>query len=224
MRTNLIVFTTLIAAACSKPSDKPAATKGTTTAPSPTTAAAKPATPPPAVAKPGFTATLSDGTKVGPLTFDHQIITDDGQGNHMALLIANCPQITDSCSIGKYLRENQELLDQQCPAWAEIAITFQAKDRHANMGPVTVPTGAFTSSGDQPMAIGMVEYSETKSAHAYATMQVHNDKATMVEVTRADAKGLAGKITARSESGSTAIEGTFDARACTCDQNTGVCS
>src|SRR5579864_5979666 len=103
MRNHVVLVAILALAACNKKEDaKPAPAPAA--APAPTPAAPPPPPPPP---KSVLTATFNDGTtKYGPVTPDHQIVTDDGYGNRMILLISKCPQITDSCSIGKYLREN----------------------------------------------------------------------------------------------------------------------
>ncbi len=226
MRTNLVLIMSFVVGACGgKKDDDSTAKAGKSGESAPTKSATETppaaATPPKAAA--GFTATKRDGTtKIGPLTFDHQVITDDGHGNHMVLLIANCPQITESCTIPKYLRENTELLDAKCPGWTEVAIAFGPKEQIANMGRLTVPTGKYSASKDQPVRAKMVELSDSEMAKAYKTMQLSSDTEPFVDITRSDGKGMAGTFSVKKDPA--VIEGSFDAKACACDQNTGVCS
>jgi hypothetical protein len=224
MRTKLVLITVFIVGACGdKKDDDKTAKAGTSGAPATTAAPAKtappPAPPPPPAPKAGFTATKRDGTKVGPMTFDHQVVTDDGNGNHMVLLIANCPQITESCSIPKYLRENKDLLNEKCPGYTEVAIAFGPKEKTANMGPLTIPVGKYGDAADAPLRASMVELSD--KATAWSGMQLSPEQ-PYVDVTRSDAKGMAGTFAAKEDPKS--IEGSFDAKACACDQNTGVCT
>lgn len=223
MQTKLVLFTLLVVGACggTKSDEKAKPAASTTAAATSKTGPAPVAPTPPPPPKPsaGFTATKGDGTKVGPMTFDHQVVTDDGDGNHVVMLIANCPQITESCSIPKYLRENKDLLDAQCPGYTEVAIAFGAKEQTAKMGPLTIPVGKYGDAADQPLRAKMVELSDKETA--WSGMQLSPEE-PYVDVTRSDAKGMAGTFNAKD--GQRTIEGSFDAKTCTCDQNTGVCT
>lgn len=222
MRTKLL-FTLLVVSACggTKSDEKTETGASATAANTPKTGSAPVAPPAQPAPKPsaGFSATKGDGTKVGPMTFDHQFVTDDGHGNHMVMLIANCPQIAESCTIPKYLRENKDLLNAQCPGYTEVAIAFGPKEQKANMGRLDIPVGKYGDAADQPLRAKMVELSD--KATAWSGMQLSPDE-PYVEVTRSDVKGMAGTFSAKE--GQRSIEGSFDAKFCACDQDTGVCT
>lgn len=227
MRHMLFLSALLVVSACggkkteeeAKPSASPTAAATPKTGAAPAESTPPPPPPPAPAASASFTAVKSDGTKVGPMTFDHQVVTDDGNGNHMVLLIANCPQITEACSIPKYLREDKDLLNAQCPGYTEVAIAFSPKEKKANMGPVVVPVGKYGDADGQPLRASMIELSD--KATAWSGMQLSPDE-PYLDVTRSDDKGMAGTFNAKD--GDRSIEGSFDAKTCSCDQNTGACT
>lgn len=207
MNSMKVVVALSMLVACGKKQDAPAPTK--------TPPAAAPAKP----AAASFTFDRADGSpKVGPLAFDHQVMTDDGYGNKMLLLIANCPQIKESCSIIRGgLREDRDKLTTACPGWSEVAVVFGPKTRGPK-GPLSVPPGKYTSAGD-PVQTPMVEYSDSDPKK---TFQMSNEKEPMIEVTRSDAKGMAGTIMMKGNTKAT-LDGTFDTKACDCSADVSAC-
>lgn len=156
-----------------------------------------------------------------PLAFDRQLYSDDGNGNMQVFLIAKCDKApADVCALLKYDNLQHAELDKACPGWSMVHIVFNpAKDQKAKMGPLPLAAGKFGTKSE-PVKLGMVEYTDKNDGTSGSVGgQIYQEEPN-VEVTQVG-DTLAG--TFDSKDGDRAFKGSFHAKKCVCDPNSGAC-
>ncbi len=157
--------------------------------------------------------------KAGPLAFDRQVGSDDGNGNLQVFLIMNCPKGPEGCALLKYDNLKTEDLDAACKGWSMIHLAFGPSkgNQKAGMGKLALKPGKYGNGEAEPLRIKMVEY--TNSDRSIGGQSAPTEPS--VEITAASDTQIAGTFDSKDRG--YAYQGSFTAQKCTCDPNQPIC-